>query len=412
MDHATMPLPTRKEMGKGQAAQTSRQQEHREEREQHQRPIGKQKTCIGTTQRKGKPRKHLHGTGTSSHEEALVLYWNFQELISYQKMRPDFKVHMPNCRCKKMAPVHQKVALAAPRPSILSKGRWQGGNEMSKRVSRGQRRQGEGSLIVVHNCSRVTAAFACAGTSTHRWNDDPRRCEETLREAIFDSSLKHQVKVSCAQCVLEVNPNGAVVIIGYHHEMMGLATTAKMRAEEKKGADEINGASGGKGEKSSLHHDHAHLIMALPVPLVAACLSKTATRTDMNNLYAWALGGKVGVSSCSSNSESDSRDETSGHFPLFTRKPKPIEFKHHLQCVWFKQSKDPLFFFRNAGGQIPQLSAASLDELLVLVMAYDDGDHWTLDLPGGKRHLGEDVWTCARRETFDSVNSTFDKRPP
>ena len=42
--------------------------------------------------------------------------------------------------------------------------------------------------------------------------------------------------------------------------------------------------------------------------------------------------------------------------------------------------------------------AASMDGL-----HYDDEANWTLDLPGGKRHLAETAWAAARREITEEA---------
>jgi len=290
----------------------------------------------------------------------------FMSELTRRKTKPELKAHSPGCNCKKAEHAHRSVAASAAAEDT--------------------------GLVVLPNTKRPQVCFVCPGTSFPAWVSSHTACEETLARHIFSRGSigeensaaeesersspqpRWKLKISCASCMLEMIPNAAVFISGPPLAVEGVLTTARKAADLKASTSE------------GLHHDHAHVLVALPLEKLQSVAKKRSTRSAIDTLVtAMARAGLV-------------------------KKTEPPKMEHHLvtalQSDFFKA-------FSRRNGVEEQSSCAAQKETttagnhrtaVVVVLVYDDEKKWTLDLPGGKRHLGEDAWTCARRETFEETS--------
>jgi hypothetical protein len=134
---------------------------------------------------------------------------------------------------------------------------------------------------------------------------------------------------------------------------------------------------------SSKHSDHAHFVATLPMdPLMKLNQSKTRSQVQaaQDEVVQHLVNQGVPI-------EPDTHD---------------IKIQHHLSTLlWlFKDRHNPI----NRKLQSDGMDASSY----WLVLGYNDTEtshpHWSLDLPGGKRHLGESTMEAAIRETEEETS--------
>jgi len=196
-----------------------------------------------------------------------------------------------------------------------------------------------------------------------------------------------------------------------------------------------------------LHHDHAHQLIALPLTLlVNACMAKTRhAKTVSNEALLDAITHSLSTSSSPSSSlsnESNSKDKKEAEEGIV--KILTVKLQHHITTVFGYQK-----FFQTISkqqnnnnnnnktnkansstdsknkklnqerketdkGKAEQAEQAEdeISQQMVLVLAYFNEIEgcWSLDLPGGKRHLGESSWNCARRETLEESSLLIDEK--
>jgi hypothetical protein len=179
-------------------------------------------------------------------------------------------------------------------------------------------------------------------------------------------------KATCASCLLDEVPNGFVCVASSHPKTVDMAQDwARQRAEEKRSA-------------AALHSDHAHYVCSLSQPTMSQVLYHARTRQQ-------------------------TRDAASQIMQQFIKQGLPaqvgetVELGHHLKSLLQLSS-------RSTTSSSRQKDAHNYQYWLVLV--YDDrtkGGYWTIDLPGGKRHLGETTFQCAMRETEEEISLRIDE---
>lgn len=308
-----------------------------------------------------------------------------------------------------------------------------------------------GALIVVPDSKRPPLAFVCPDTSSDQWADHASECEQALATCIFNEASTTKpagFKLSCAACMLSCNPNGCVMVVGPTRDVVATVESARVaarlqvaKADAKASAaaadESAAGSGGGKNNKETrsnestfasalgLHHDHAHFLLALRLDALqhaASARGRDAVQKAERALYeamvdAWHLQKQHehGTSNGSGNTT----------FPGDSKSRKSVSLEHHLQTAGrrgcfesleranrqMKKDNKAASDTKKAGKQAalgPAADDNSSCDLSVLVMAYADKDVWSLDLPGGKRHLGETSWECARRETWEESSVRVD----
>lgn len=197
------------------------------------------------------------------------------------------------------------------------------------------------------------------GGSAASYETDPLACEVTLRDVVFtyNPSTRENTetnqqqpplpfKISCALCMLTGDhPNGFVCIT---------ADTAEAVNRARDMAWHERTAKLQRGE--ALHSDHAHFVCTLSK---AALQSYRQSRTHKQALMDELM------------------DQGLKRLTTDTK----LELGHHLKAI-----------------------LGELEHEFLLVMVYDDKTSFALDVPGGKRQLGEGSWECAVRETSEETS--------
>lgn len=217
----------------------------------------------------------------------------------------------------------------------------------------------------------MTCAYVCPGTAAAPDSAESARLahESTLRDELFEDG--EGVKVRCAKCLLDSVPNGCAVVCGTPAE---LAAVARQATRGRDAASE------------PLHHDHAHAVAHVPAALLTQ-LARLGTRTARADQHAR-------LAACLAEQGLEPSDpDAAGSTP----EQPTVVLGHHIDTV--------------AGRQLFGAAAIPVDASL-LVLLYGNGAGWDLDLPGGKRHLGEGTWACTVRESREesSLQLTADRR--
>jgi hypothetical protein len=259
----------------------------------------------------------------------------------YQKTKSKgYKVHKPGCRCNKIQKIRSSNTLHDDKLEgfiVIGDG-------------------GKASNIYLHRVS--LADFTV----------DWKAKEIELNDVIFPKGVTEEklgFKVSCASCLLEIEPNGFVCINSKsYHDVEYARNLAQTLKEEKEKLGQL------------LHHDHAHCMLVLHQSIFRdinlKSLSKS-TRIPSSNMPAIkdALA-KEGI-------DTDSIVQ--------------IEFGHHLISLILLMGKKNNFF----------LAIALFEDM-------DEGKRKiTIDLPGGKRHLAETSMECAIREVQEETSLIIDE---
>lgn len=253
-----------------------------------------------------------------------------------------YKVHRPMCKCSKMIKVRKKVTTLEaidgddPRLDCLA-------------------------VLSDTSSNSISNVFACPDTAQVSFDHDRVGTEHTVRDAIFRSTTPPPpFKVSCASCLLELEPNGFVCVESASWDaLVAVRDVARATAQSL---------------PQGLHHDHgdfvalvshAHLLALRKAKTRAA--QKTAKRAVWAELQAQGVGGGT-------SEEQECWDQ--------------LNLNHHVVAALDLRMKE---------------RASSSDSTVYWFVLGYTAD-WGLELPGGKRHLGETAWECAMRETEEETS--------
>ena len=192
--------------------------------------------------------------------------------------------------------------------------------------------------------------------------------EERLARILFPVPPVDDVslKVNCAECLLRAEPNGAVAIVGQDADVQSLAAAFYAERTRAGAAPRV--------------HDCAHAVAAAPLVLLRNAFGAgPAPRTRRGGGARGAAAERPRAAADDALGELAAALEASG----LRATPGPPRADHHLASLL--RSHD------------------APTEGFVLLIAYDDGTHWTLELPGGKHKLGESTWRAAVRETAEEA---------
>jgi len=233
--------------------------------------------------------------------------------------------------------------------------------------------------------------YSCTNTNLQSFQKDGISCEQKLAIEIFGntstttdkvcSTDKNKIppfKVNCAICLLTTHQrNGFVAIISNsYNELQSTITSARKSSLMKQS----------KGKK--LHSDHAHFVCALKLSSLYTLLSAGRTRSKNEMVTKDILmqirnDGGVDCLSAEMNNESTTSVQ--------------IKMGHHLtSLLWLLQDDKP-----------PKSSNNNVK--YIMVMGYiDSSNAIELDLPGGKRHLGETTLQGVIREVEEECSLQID----
>lgn len=283
---------------------------------------------------------------------------DFSKLV-HESQAVRYKVHRPGCNCSKVSKLFLNNASASQSeysPTKLQKPK-------------------EG-FLVLPDVKTVQSIFV-GGTGTfNSFPLDPLGHEQTLKELIFPSPRDQtrtgtSIKVSCASCILDLEPNGFVCI----------ASSNKSEIEKAKDIAQLAKETALQSG-ASLHPDHAHYI----------CILRQDILRESANVSSYKSPHKSKEKPIQMNAELKN-DLRSQHVCL--EEDDTVEIGHHL-CTMMGILKDQRIHYK----YIFTIVTKSIKEKRTI---------YEVDLPGGKRHLGETSFDCAVRETLEETSLAIDE---
>ena len=265
-----------------------------------------------------------------------------------------YKVHAPSCTCSKVQSLRKRV-----------------GESHNDRLF-------DDSLLVLPDVQKPSSCFVFGldhitdkydgETEDKRnfmlWHESYLKCTiykevELMNLNVNEAKQNYITKISCAQCLLNIEPNGFVCITSTAYESVAAIQDLAVEKRYKKMKLGI-----------TLHSDHAHYVCVVSRKVLFDILN---ARTESEVIHS--------ENQIIAELEIDVLSER-----------RPFKLGHHLKSVLnltYKNSKyDDTFWF---------------------VKICNTSDRFTIDLPGGKRHLGEDAYECAVRETQEETSLLIEK---
>jgi hypothetical protein len=274
----------------------------------------------------------------------------------------EYKVHAPLCDCNTMQAVRKEIKDILRQAEALLDG-----------------------LVVLPKIKSVSHVYVCQDqTDVKSFALDPLAAERRLRDQLFPTSSKSQsatrekFKLSGASCMLQHEPNGFVCV--YSKTSSSSVHLARDKARRARQA------------KSSLHADHAHFVCTLPH---AALWKLKMAVPDATQALWHYLSHQVVLQPHSTSPREGGVEQTTRVLPEIS-----IELGHHLTS---------LLCLKTAPNDDQE------SEYWWLTLVYDDTKpfskrrKFTVDLPGGKRHLGESSLDGAMRETEEETSLVLDE---
>ena len=272
-----------------------------------------------------------------------------------------YKVHRPNCACPNVKTALAKPIVVVDDPTAESE------VVESPAETRIFEEPVDG-LVVVPQTRSLRSIYVCDETKEHSFHENPKKAELKLRQEIFPDAKESECtsfKVSCASCLLDYQPNGFACVSSPSTDIVNRARDWAREAATNKSRDQW-------------HADHAHHVVTLPrYALESLNRSKTRGQKQEAQDGLWQLLQNQGV---------PVEPET-----------QSIAIQHHLSSL--------LFLTRDQSKKSYQW----------LVIVFDDTHKinnpcWSLDLAGGKRHLGETAQEAAIRETEEETSLVWNER--
>ncbi|EJK77694.1 hypothetical protein THAOC_00457 [Thalassiosira oceanica] len=237
------------------------------------------------------------------------------------------------------------------------------------------------NLIVIPDVKSPRAVYVCTGTNLHAFvrGPDSIRCEKKLAREIFGHQRESQdrvvqpfdgtipFKVSCAQCLLTSNyPNGFVAVLGdTAEELQPTIARARIAADAKR-------------KKSQFHSDHADFVCAICLSTLQLLNRAGNTRSASSQLHVDLMSQ---LSNCGVQLSETRGDDVHN---------LQVKLGHHLTSILRMIGKDH-------------------DDKYVMILGYQKYPmKLELDIPGGKRHLGETTLDGAVRETEEECSLRID----
>jgi hypothetical protein len=324
-----------------------------------------------------------------------------------------YKVHSPNCACPKVAKIrqrHENHMLAKKEDeketaanSNNSNATGNNSNEIQSdidgtftdqlnRLKIAPTSNPFDNLIVIPDTKETPAIYTCKGTDGQTFQRDKTACERKIAREIFghaegggagtsqekvaESDNIPPFKVNCANCLLTSHQrNGFVAIVSDSLEELN---DTIQRARKSTSA---------KVQNSELHADHAHFTCAIELSTLQSLLSAGKTRMKDHHI-------NMEILTQMKNGGVEFPKETMDIFSSKESSPSmQIKMGHHLTSLLWLLHRQPS-------------KPGSTDHLHhVMVIGYQDSPReFELDLPGGKRHLGESTLEGAIREVEEECS--------
>jgi hypothetical protein len=330
-----------------------------------------------------------------------------------------YKVHAPNCSCPKIRSLRQRYRdhrdgntdlEAQPQKSNVSSGEWsESATETSMysnhvqfdidggisrhftqqlNISNSSKDDPFNNLVVVPDTKTTPAIYICNDTNSQQFRADGSACERKLALQIFGNSNASNeesplpFKVNCAICLLTTHQrNGFVAIVSNTlEELQSTIYKARNAAIHKLQSVNKNGTHG------QLHADHAHFVCAIQLSTLQSLLNAGKTRSKSQQVSLDIL---------------TQMDRGGVELPteLFAAHQPPssvnVAMGHHLTSL--------LYLLRESTN-----STLNNFQYIMTIGYHDEQYEWSLDLPGGKRHLGESTLEGAIREVNEECSLSLD----
>lgn len=326
---------------------------------------------------RGGPKKSLSGPNPAGRDRKPIRVFtsNFDSFRSVCNNPLRFQVHRPKCSCPNVKHMLSDGSTILRMLDTADLGGEAAGEEewFAEQLMDG--------LLVLPKTRATNAAYHCLDTSSKIFDAEPQETERKLAGELFPSLQNAQsnattsepFKVSCAACLLDDVPNGFACVSSTDPRHIEIVR------DMAKGSAEI------KEDNSSKHEDHAHFLATLSFDtLVKLHGSRTRSEKEAAQEEVTQLLSAQGV------------PVEMGH--------TEIKLQHHLSSLlWLLKERQ-------------EQRRAPLDEKeswYWLVLIYDDSStsqgvsRLSLDIPGGKRNLGESTLDAAIRETEEEVSLSW-----
>ena len=273
-----------------------------------------------------------------------------------------YKVHKPNCNCPTLERVryhNMEFVEQQQQQEIMEE-------DEAKKIA-------WNALTVQPQVKNIRSMYRCLDTEQEVYSANPVQAELKLRREIFDNNKTDEATadygVSCAPCLLHREPNGFACVSSNSVESLNqVRDTARLAALQKQ----------------ELHPDHAHHLVTVPHSALARL---------------WRSSKKGG------HDNGKGRDDEL--YDLLCTQDVPIEPETSAIVLGYHLTS--LLGLTTTNKKSNTNTSRAADPCW-LVMVYDgtgkqhSRPHWTLDLPGGKRHLGETALDAAIRETLEETS--------
>ena len=300
------------------------------------------------------PRVHGHSYRSwnqTRNNNVEVITKDFSRLVRECEAKR-YKVHKPNCGCSKVTSIWSRV-------------------KDNTNANANANAQNMNGLVVLPDIKSMQSIFKGDSTTTlESYILDLLGCEKVLRDIIFSSPNSEdgqKIKVSCASCILQVEPNGFLCVSSVSKSTVDCARDL---ARETRETRVQNGAV--------LHSDHADYM----------CTIRQSTMSHMLSVR----GGRSTESNASNGPDLLQQHLEEQGVPIYADGEPTIILGHHLKTILdIRKGKDEYIL------------------AMVRQTVKNDGIAFEIDLPGGKRHLGESSFECAVRETAEETSLIIDE---
>ena len=297
-----------------------------------------------------------------------------------------YKVHKPNCQCPKIKALRE---LAVPMGDDDNRDHNKNDNPLSNALVVIADSQAKFiPSVFVHPVPQSSPSSsqndAAAGNAAVEAMLDH---EQSLKNVIFPgddgvgesststattiTTTENPFKISCAACLLTNVPNGFVCINAASRETVSRYARDVARDNAQQLIE----------QSISLHADHADHVVVLDSNDLLVKSSNRQNRDGRNK-------GRRGPSPRKSVDSPSLRNALESEGVDMTN-VETVKLGHHVQSL-LKIMKKKQYYF------------------LAIVFRIENGTTIEIDLPGGKRHLGESSFDCAIRETKEETSLVVD----
>lgn len=315
-----------------------------------------------------------------------------------------YKVHRSDCDCTKMK---QTLSILTSNHNLTT----------------------DGGLVVLPDMKNIRNIFFLAPnleqinpTSDIITNPEYRRnLENLLQKHLFPAEYLPQkklppYKVSCASCLLKLENNGFVCVASKDSStIQSIIQLANQRKEEKM-ARKFTGIK----HQSSLHGDHAFLLLALPRRSLWNIAKENATEFEANIVMQMLLSQVKDITYDDHLSRTYVDTLKEIYYDGEGATNTTFHIGPHLHSM-LRMTKSSCAAAA-AAGAVQRYNHPRIEDK-EKITEQDEDDWWlvmvenkpnlknntkriiwNLDLPGGKRHLGETSLQCAIRETEEETS--------